>query len=289
MKTFHHYDIAIRANRNEKFKIIDNPSYGWAADPFLVEFENTIYLFAEIFLYKSERNGVIGYRKINRNGELGEWTISMDKHWHLSYPNVYVENDKLLMVPESYQLEEVAEYELIAFPDKWKKKRTIIPNVEFCDSTFLEYKDGNKYMFTFERGAISPHGIGWLYKIENGMATERQYLSDSLEGTRCGGKLISNAGRYIRVGQNCTREYGGGLIFYEIDAVWPEYSEHEIKRIEIDDIDLDKEQINRKYTGVHTYNKLQNIEVIDLRYASSTDEENEASERVHRVFLNKYE
>ena len=288
MREFNHFEIAIRYNKKDKFKIVENPTYGWAADPFLVDYCGEIYLFAEIFLYKSERNGVIAYRKIKRNGDMTPWTISMDKHWHLSYPNVFVNDNKLFMVPESYQLEEVALYELNKIPNEWVKIRSIVINEELCDSTFFTYKDGQKYMFTFEKGGVSPNGIGWLYKINNGIATERIYLSNSLEGTRCGGKVIVENDKYIRVGQNCANGYGSGLIFYEIDSVWPCYREHEIYRIDASDIKPNVKS-DRNYTGIHTYNRLGNMEVIDLKYSSSTQEENEASERVRKVFLNKYE
>ena len=56
-----HWQIAYRISRNEPFHMVENPEYAWAADPFLVEYRGRIYLFAELFLYRSERNGVIGY------------------------------------------------------------------------------------------------------------------------------------------------------------------------------------------------------------------------------------
>ena len=285
MKVFHHYDIAYRKKGEKNFKIVKPPKYGWVADPFLVEYKNEVYLFAEIFLYKSERNGVIGYCKYDGDG-FGDWIVTMDKHWHLSYPNVFVENGKLYMVPESYQLGEVVLYELQEFPAKWKKLHSYIADVEYVDSTFLDYKDGNRYMFTFERGNKSPEGTGILYRIDNGKLMNKIVLSNSLEGSRCGGKIIEKDGKYIRVGQNCVREYGGGLIFYEIDSISPVYKEHELCRVEPTDIPGDFDKV---YTGVHTYNVCNDIEVIDLRYPSSTKEENEASNRVHGVFVNKYE
>ena len=140
-------------------------------------------------------------------------------------------------------------------------------------------------MITFERGEKAPEGTGVIYNINDGKLDNRRVISTSLEGARCGGKILERGGKYIRVAQNCRREYGGGLIFYEIDSVFPEYKEHEIKRIEPKDIEGEFEN---KYTGVHTYNTCEGIEVIDLRYPSSTIEENKASERIHEVFVNKY-
>lgn len=282
-KIFHHYDIAFRKKGDKSFSVVEAPKYGWTADPFLVEYKHEVYLFAEVFLYKTERNGKIGYCKY-KDGQFSEWHISMDRHWHLSYPNVWVDNDALFMCPESYQNGEVDIYRLIEFPDKWEKQEALISNVEYCDTTFL--RDGEeKYAFTFERGEKSPAGNGLLYRFHNG-TSEHIYLTDSLEGTRCGGKVMKKDGKYIRVGQNCVKEYGSGLIFFEIDSIWPMYKEHEIKRINIQDVSIVNPQ--HDYTGIHTYNSCSDIEVIDLRFPSSTIEENIASNRVHKVFVNKY-
>lgn len=283
MKSFDHYEIAYRKRGETVYTLVKNPEYGWAADPFFIEYEGRLYLFAEIYLYKSERNGVIAYCEYDGVG-FKEWTVTMDKHWHLSYPNVWLQDGRINMCPESYQREEVGIYELKEFPDRWEKKKTLISNVEYCDSTFLKYGD-EEYMFTFEKGNKTPEGKGYLYHIVNGELRERQYIGDSLEGTRCGGNIIYKDGKCIRVGQNCTREYGGGLIFYEIDSVWPRYEEHEIKRIEPEDVTVDS---RKKYTGIHTYNCTEEFEVIDLKSRRYTLTEHIAQNRVRRVFLNKY-
>ena len=281
---FNRWEIAYRIGGKGMFQIVPSPSYGWTADPFLVEYRGEVYLFAEIFLWKSERNGVIGYCKFDGNG-FGDWSVTMDRHWHLSYPFVFTKNDKLYMVPESYQLGEVALYELIDFPDKWKKIKTYIHNVEYCDSTFFEYKNGKKYMLTFEGGEKSPHGRSYIFEVTKAGVKNRRYISDRLDGARCGGKVFSENGRMVRVGQNCIGEYGKGLVFYEIDDVEPEYREHEIKRIEAADI---KGNFEREHTGIHTYNRLHDIEVIDLKYVCQSEEEKCASDRVRKVFVNKY-
>ncbi len=284
MKSFHHYDIAFRRKGEEKFKIVKPPSYGWIADPFLVEFKGELYLFAEIFLYLSERNGVIGYSKFDGE-KFGDWIVTMDRHWHLSYPNVFVEKGELYMVPESYQLREVVLYKLIDFPDKWKKMHSYISDVEYVDTTFLKENDGKEYMITFELEEPFPNGTAWIYEVKNNHLQNKRLISKNLEGARCGGKIIKKEDKCIRVAQNCTREYGGGLLFYEIDEVDPIYREHEIYRIDPEDVIGD---FKRKYTGIHTFNSLGDIEVIDLSYVSSTVEENEASDRVHKVFVDKY-
>ncbi len=284
MRTFKHYDIAYKRVEEKCYRLVTPPKYGWIADPFLVEFQGKLLLFAEIFLYKSERNGVIGYCEYNGDS-FGKWEITMDKHWHLSYPNVFTKNDKLYMIPESYQLGEVVLYELIEFPDKWKKVKSYISDVEYCDTTLLEYKDGGQYMFTFERIPDTASGKGLLFQIENGELRNKRYLFEGLQGVRCGGKIIQEKDRYIRVGQDSLGEYGAGIIFYQIDSVWPKYEEHEVGRLSPKDIKVDSD---RHYIGLHTYNVLNDLEVIDLKYVTSSEEEEEASERTRKVFLNKY-
>ena len=161
MREFHRYKIAYREKPEDEFKIIENPEFGWLADPFPVLFKNKLYVFAEVFLYKTERNGKLAY-SIYDNGKFSSWTITMDKHWHLSYPNVFVRDEVLYMVPETYQLEEVNLYRLHEFPNRWKKIKTIIDNVQYVDSTFVKYKNKN-YMFTFEIAGKNSEGKLWLY------------------------------------------------------------------------------------------------------------------------------
>lgn len=278
-----HYHIAYRTNKMQQFQIIPAPIYGWTADPFLVEYEGDIFLFAEIFLYKTERNGKIGYCKF-KNGKFSDWTITMDKHWHLSYPNVYVKNGKLYMCPESYQSGEVSVFELISFPDRWKKVKTYINDVEYCDSTFLQDGD-NKYMFTYQRNGSGVKGNGLLCKIVDGRIADTHIISSNPEGSRPGGNILKENGKLIRVAQNGVPSYGTGLIFYEIESMWPEYREHEIRRVGIEDVNVLQKD---KYCGIHTYNKLGDIEVIDLKEKTFSEEEYEAQQRVRQVFLNKY-
>jgi len=281
-KIFHHYDIAYR-KRGGAFRVVPPPSYGWTADPFLVAYEGAVYLFAEIFLYKTERNGVIGCCRYDGDG-FGPWMVTMDKHWHLSYPNVSVRDGRLYMVPESYQAEEIAEYVLAAWPDRWEKHRVFAMNREFCDTTFFTFC-GQSYLFTFLRQQPSPHGEGWLYRVVDGKAVDGRKISDALYGARCGGKVFERDGKLIRVAQNAENGYGGSLIFFAIDSVAPEYREHVVGEWHVADVLPDGPG---RYTGIHTYNALGNLEVIDLRYETTSPEEVAASRRAHEMFVDKY-
>lgn len=264
--------------------MVDNPPYAWAADPFLVEYQDKIYLFAELFLYRSERNGVIGYC-VYENGAFGQWQVSMDEHWHLSYPNVYTKNGDLYMCPESWQKHEVGIYRLVEFPDKWEQTECLFGNVNYVDTTWLD-QDGVEYIFTF---APSFHGDrGQLLLIrrdEDGTMAPPVVLSEDTSLARPGGKILRHGGKLFRVSQDCLRSYGEGLVFSEIDSLWPNYREHVAKRILPRDLRI---ETNKEVLGIHTYNRCGDLEVIDIKYYEPSFGEYLAVKRTHKVFLNKY-
>lgn len=281
-----HWHIAYRKSGEECFHIVQNPSWAWAADPFLVKYEGTLYLFAELFLYKSERNGVLGYCKWSGN-EFGEWTVTMDKHWHLSYPNVWVEGGQIHMIPESYQKEDVSHYVLKEFPDKWHRIEVMLDNDVYVDTTLLKDK-GQELLFTFRPDFNEDGGELLLYKKENRKWKLYKHVTDDKSMARPGGNFFRKEGRIFRIAQDCREGYGHGLVFLEVDESYPDYREHVVRRIYPHDLPLDCDMIGREYIGVHTYNHVDGMEVIDLKYRMDLPEEHEAQKNVRKVFLNKY-
>ncbi len=279
-----HWQIAYRTESNAPFRLVDNPPYAWAADPFLVEYKETVYLFAELFLYCSERNGVVGCCRYE-NGRFGKWQISMDEHWHLSYPNVFVRNDELFMCPESWQKNEVGIYRLAEFPDKWVQTDCLFSNARYVDTTFLE-QEGERYIFTFAPDFIGDKGKLLLFLEKgDGSVTGPRVITSDISLARPGGNIIRQDGKWFRVSQNCQNSYGEGLVFSEIDSLWPEYKEHVVRRIFPKDLNI---ETKKEVLGVHTYNRFGSMEVIDLKYYAPSFSEYMAARRTHKVFLNKY-
>lgn len=280
---FDRWQIAYRMRGDKLFHLLPNPEWGWAADPFPIVYGGNLYIFAEIFLYKSERNGVIAYNKFE-DGKFTGWKVSMDKHWHLSYPNVFVTGDKLYMCPESYQNDEIAIYELQAFPNQWKKVKVLLANVQCVDTTFFTYQ-GKSYLFTFKREKGGVKGELYLYRIEEDNVILLQMIAKDESSIRPGGKVFYQDEKAVRVSQDGTEGYGSGLIFSVIDAVEPVYQEHEVRKISVQEVQGDWK---REFTGIHTYNKTDDVETIDLKYQRVSLTEYLARKRVRKVFQNKY-
>ena len=210
----------------------------------------------------------------------------MDEHWHLSYPNVYVRDGELFMCPESWQKNEVGIYRLTAFPNKWEQTDCLFRNVRYVDTTFLELEK-ERYIFTYAPTFSGDEGELLLVKeCEAGTRTEPVVLTTDKSMARPGGNIISQDGKFFRVSQNCRNSYGEGLVFSEIDSLWPDYQEHIVKRLSPEDITIASE---KKISGIHTYNRYGEIEVIDVKYYEPSFAEYRAAQRTHKVFLNKYE
>lgn len=279
-----HWQIGYRTSKEEPFRMIENPPYAWAADPFLVEYKGRIYLFAELFLYRSERNGVIGYC-VYDNGTFGEWKVSMDEHWHLSYPNVYTRNEELYMCPESWQKNEVGIYRLVEFPDKWVQTECLFYNVNYVDTTFLEQEEA-QYIFTFAPSFAGDNGRLLLFRRNpDGSMEPPHVLSEDISLARPGGNILQDNGKLFRVSQNCLKSYGEGLVFSEIDSLWPDYQEHVVKYVSPKDLNI---ETKKEVLGIHTYNRCGKLEVIDIKYYEPSFGEYLAAKRTHKVFLNKY-
>lgn len=279
-----HWQIAYRTSKGEPFRLVNNPDYAWAADPFLVEYKGRMYLFAELFLYRSERNGVIGYC-VYEDGRFGEWQVMMDEHWHLSYPNVFVRDGELFMCPESWQKNEVGIYRLVQFPDKWEQAGCLFCNARYVDTTFLQQGE-ERYIFTFAPTFSGDEGELLLAKEKaDGTMTEPVVITRDVGTARPGGNILRRNGRLYRVSQDCRNSYGAGLVFSEIDSLEPVYKEHAVKRISPKNLRIETE---KKILGVHTYNRLGGLEVIDVKYYQPTLAEYLASRRTRRVFVNKY-
>lgn len=252
------WGVAYRKKGDSDYKVIKNPVWGWAADPFLYERGGETYIFAELWEYKKGRAG-LGY--ICLSAEKPEWKVVIRENFHLSYPNIFEFGDELLICPESSNDRSLYFYRCVSFPDKWEKQEPFITGKDYSDTTFLT-EDGIMYGFT----------CVWHekpYKMEMFRITDGQveyspanpvYTGGAL--ARPGGAIYSENGKYYRVCQDCSVYYGKTLVITEMELKWPSVEEKIIKKIEITDVTFDRKP---KAIGIHTYNRSENYEVIDYK------------------------
>lgn len=118
-----------------KAKSIDNPKYGWLADPFVYSKNNRNFIFAEHFDYRKAKGVICCYEiKVNNVEYLG--TV-IEEDFHLSYPYIFEYQNNVYMIPESSSCNQVRLYRADEFPLSWSFVKTIFEGESIADPNII--------------------------------------------------------------------------------------------------------------------------------------------------------
>lgn len=249
----------------EGFTLIPNTIRYWYADPFLLEHNGETYVFVEAY-DRVKKKGAIAWAII-KNGKCSKFNECLNLPFHLSYPCVFEDNDQIFMIPECYQSGEIAIYKAVEFPHKWDKVKCI---AEICavDTTPIS-TDGKRILLSTIYESKEKRLNDNLCTIVDGKVSV--ICRDNFE-TRCAGHVIEQKGRLIRPVQNCGEFYGENLLFKRITCLESgKYEDETVMIVGAPASKWDRKiqvmgRTNHKYVGIHTYNKSNNFEIIDLKY-----------------------
>jgi hypothetical protein len=243
------------------FIVMNDTKRYWTADPFLIENGNRVYLFFEAF-DRLQKKGLLGYREVT-NGNIGDIKIIYQSKGHLSFPFIYNEDGVYYIIPESNKQNELFRLKCTSFPDKWEKETVLIKD-NIVD-TVLFVKDNVKYYITEKVDSSNYFDRVDLFYEENGalLECENNPVKRDIDNARGAGKIFKFDGKLIRPAQNCGNSYGEKLNFNEVVNITKHsFEEKPLCDISVKSIALNKSNV---YTGIHTYNKVANVEVIDLK------------------------
>lgn len=242
------------------FIAIPNTKRHVAADPFIFNYNGIKYIFAELF-DKKENIGKLGYC-VYENGNFTPWKVVISEPYHLSYPNIFIFQDSIFILPESSEGNILCAYKATEFPEKWEKCEPIITGRKLVDTTFLDC-DGRHLMFTYDIENYNEKKL-YIYSVdENGKVEDyiKECVSDDDSSARPGGNFFEHNGNTIRVSQDCEEDYGVAVVFSEITELSNKgYSENKLLRISSKEVVINKSFVS----GLHTYNADNEIEVIDF-------------------------
>ena len=247
-----------------KFYVLRNNFRYWAADPFLFEKDDKIYLFFEMY-DRLKGKGGIGVREYN-HGKWSKMHMVLEKTFHLSFPFVYEKDGKIFMMPEASYDKCIPILEAVNFPWQWKEVQRVLDGEKMCDSILYESK--NK-QFLFSQPVEIPYTFSKLnlyIKTENRnwqLHPACPICKNLQNGARMAGAIIEVDGEVYRCGQDCHGGYGKRLCFFRIDKL-DSHEYHETRVCEISPIDLSFAK-SKTFTGCHTYNISNHFEVIDLK------------------------
>lgn len=128
------FDIS-KVSKLKTIKII-NPKNSYLADPFIINIREKNLLFAEEFNFKTNKGNICLYEiKKNSFKRIG---IIINENFHLSYPFVFKIKNRLFLIPESCESNNIRLYECIKFPNKWKLKKILIKGVKAIDPILVK-------------------------------------------------------------------------------------------------------------------------------------------------------
>ena len=258
-----HNNLLFSEKKLDKFQKIKNPFGRWAADPFVITYNEKSFIFAEMAGISS-RKGDIYYLELDSKNP--KWKRCIKNKYHMSFPNVFSLNNCFYMVPETANDKTVSLYKALQMPNKWYKEKEL-----FCDNDGVHPVDNICLPFAnkpFEDAFITyikrnNRNYLCLYERESNRFVETHKIEDEKLHLRPAGKIFSFENRLFFPSQNCERQYGGGLIINEI--VFDNDRNFYITPLfEINPQDVKLSKLSRNCVGIHTYNFNEKYEVIDI-------------------------
>ena len=130
---------------------IENLNNCYLADPFVMRVEGKNYCLAEEYSYDTSKGSIVAYElKGNKSSRIGR---VIEESFHMSFPYLFEFKDKIFMVPETSENNDIRIYESLEFPNRWKLNQVVMTDVFAVDSMIFRQK--NKWwLFT----NINPDG-----------------------------------------------------------------------------------------------------------------------------------
>jgi hypothetical protein len=265
-KLFFHEEwfIATRSRGSQDgesaFVPIPPPPGYYFADPFPIVYRGRIYLFVESYSHK-RRRAAIWFLPLDSTGRpIGRPGVALERQCHLSYPFVFEHGGDIFMIPESSEDGTVELFRAIQFPDDWQLDQILFSGVRAVDATVCSV-NGHLYLFMnmAAEGASLDDELH-LFSAERPAGPWRPHPANpvvsDVRSARPAGRLFRSNGSLIRPSQDSSRGYGGAIVLNRVDVLTKsDYQESAIRRIE--------PSWMPGISRTHTFNALDNVEVID--------------------------
>lgn len=201
----------------------------FVADPFIIQNDSKFYLFFEIF-NKGSGRGEIGLA-ISADGAKWDYQqVVLREEFHLSYPQVFIIDDEIFMLPETSEANRVLLYKAKQFPFQWEIACELFEG-NFLDPSIVKYEDkwwifagsegGNLHLFHSEQ-LMGP----WIEHTQSPM------ISNNMKISRPGGRIIVSDENVYRYTQSDYPHYGDSVRVFKVNKLSElEYEEEEISLI----------------------------------------------------------
>lgn len=207
----------IKPLHSREFKCI--PECVFMADPFIVKDKEDYYIFYEHAPSTINNPGADIW--VLKSGDLSVWEQLgpvIKEQFHMSFPNVFRQNDCWYMLPETGASKQIRLYKSVDFPMKWTLATVILDNINSADPILIQ-KEGVYYMLFQDNNDFSLR----LYYSRKLTTNWKEHPASPVRkdkiDTRPGGTIGYIDNRLIYFVQDSSFGYGTGLIAYQIDEL----------------------------------------------------------------------
>lgn len=233
------------------------------ADPFLFEHDDTLYVFYEVM----DKSGGAAWIDVGRlNGTtlepVGE---ALRCDYHLSFPQVFVHDGAIYMMPETHEANRLEIWRATQFPLKWELYATALEGRMPADSVLFQ-QEGKWWLFSnlsYDQAFMEHSSALYLFEVDGPALTRvvPHPLNPVVVGSdvaRNAGAIFSADGQLYRPSQNNSfGVYGYGLNLMRIDQLdMQNYRETLVRRVLPDEL--------KDAMGVHHVSSAQGRFVIDV-------------------------
>jgi hypothetical protein len=186
--------------------------------------------------------------------------IGPDVPVHLSYPYLLEVDGKLLCVPETNEAREVALYELVEFPNRWRKVATLLRDRTLVDATPFFFA-GLWWLAASEvaaKGKTSELHLWWATGLEGPWTPHVQNpVKVDVRSARPGGTPFVHDGVLYRPAQDCAATYGRRIVVNRVLELTPEEFREEMATT------LEPDENGPRPAGLHTLSAVGDYTLID--------------------------
>jgi hypothetical protein len=224
------YQLRLMDVASGRVRAVTSPLSSYYADPFVVSERDASWLFFEEFHYPTSR-GYIAAARIDSGLELDSPTRVLDLACHASFPFVFRDGDRWLMLPETSNGRCVDLYASVEMPGAWRHAARLLDGVDCADSVLHRHLD-RWYLITAESDSrTSPNRWLAIYfsdSLTSGRWTphpvnaQRRYADRSYGYGRNAGALKASGAHLLRPMQASTAYYGQAMRVMKIVELTPD-------------------------------------------------------------------
>jgi len=208
----------------------------YLADPFGVEVGGTLHILCEEFDYRVGR-GAICHLERSESGETSPPRRVLESPFHMSYPFLFEHRGGVYCVPETARGREVAVFQALERPGRWRKVATLLGGIAAIDNTVFEHGGLWWLMCTDATRGPDSHLMIWHSNSPFGPWQPHHLnpVKTDLRSSRPGGTPFVHRGALYRPAQDCSRTYGARIVINRIVALSPrEFEEESVAWVEPD-------------------------------------------------------